>query len=286
MDALKFVDGSDDLIEGLAIPFAGPNAGKDLEGEDFGPDTDFALDWFPQGRPLIYHHGKDSELGPTVQGRQTEQELRAEGMWARAQLDKSARYHQAVSRLVREGRLFFSSGSMPHLVRASKSGHIERWPWVELSLTPTPANPYAAVYAAKSVELWEHLAAADLPVPAQLIAEALKALESTTPEGSWSDTAGLIDRAGRVSAAVADLRDHARGSAEMRAKAGRALSAANRDRISAALASREAVMAAYSDLEALLAETDPEQAKSIDGDSIITVGLAAMARAGVRLIEH
>ena len=57
LQALKYAEGSDDIIEGLAIPFGGPNRGKDFDGEDFGPDTDFALDWFPQGRPLVYHHG-------------------------------------------------------------------------------------------------------------------------------------------------------------------------------------------------------------------------------------
>src|SRR6185369_3952287 len=175
LQALKYAEGSDDIIEGLAIPFGGPNRGKDFDGEDFGPDTDFALDWFPQGRPVVYHHGKDSDLGPTVQGRQFEHEMRDEGVWAKAQLDKSARYHATVDRLVRAGKLFFSSGSMPHLVQGTKDGHITRWPWVELSLTPTPSNLWAAAHHTKASDLIEALAAAELAVPAELVAEALKA---------------------------------------------------------------------------------------------------------------
>src|SRR5688572_11577720 len=56
--AVKFVDGSDTLIEGLAVPYGGSfGKGKDLHGEDFGPDTDLALDWFPEeGRPFLFHH--------------------------------------------------------------------------------------------------------------------------------------------------------------------------------------------------------------------------------------
>lgn len=182
MDAVKFVEGSDSLIEGLAIPFGGPFAGKDLQGEDFGPDTDLALDWFPDGRPVIYQHGLDGALKTFVQGRQVDHTLTDEGVWARAQLDVSAKYHATVSRLVKAGKLFFSSGTMPHLVDTDDEGHIKRWPWVELSLTPTPANPLAVVHAVKSTDLIERLAAADLAVPADLIAVALKSLDVLPPD--------------------------------------------------------------------------------------------------------
>jgi hypothetical protein len=60
----------------------------------------------------------------------------------------------------------------------------------------------------------------------------------------------------------------------MRAKAGRVLSAANRDRIAKALASKEAVLGAYADLEALLTETDPQAADAAKA------ALAARGRSG------
>ena len=60
--AVKFVDGSDDTIDILAIPFSGPIAGKDTDGEFFSERTDLCLDWFPTERPLLYDHGTDSQV--------------------------------------------------------------------------------------------------------------------------------------------------------------------------------------------------------------------------------
>lgn len=44
------------------------------------------------------------------------------------------------------GTLSFSSGAAPDLVRHAADGKIETWPVIEVSLTPTPASPRAAVY--------------------------------------------------------------------------------------------------------------------------------------------
>jgi hypothetical protein len=48
---------------------------------------------------------------------------------------------RAVQRLVEQGRLNWSSGSLPHLVEVAADGRIKRWPIVEGSLTPAPAEP-------------------------------------------------------------------------------------------------------------------------------------------------
>ena len=63
------------------------------------------------------------------------------GLWAEAQLDLRKRYVQAVRKLVERGSLSWSSGSLPHLVEVNGDGRIKRWPIVEGSLTPTPAEP-------------------------------------------------------------------------------------------------------------------------------------------------
>lgn len=255
--AVKFVKGSDSLIEGLAIPFGGPIAGKDLDGEDFGPDTDLALDWFPQGRPVIYHHGLDGALKGAVQGRQTEHDLTDEGVWARAQLDVSARYHGAVSKLVAAGKLFFSSGSMPHLVETDDTGHIKRWPWVELSLTPTPANPLAVVHAVKSADIIDHLAAADIAVPPGLIAAALKALDIESPDGALPDGAPVADLIDRLSV---DGPAWVKARRDWHAKSGRVLSSVTRERIAA---HPSALRQLADDLDGLLASADAPR-KSAD----------------------
>ena len=145
MDAVKFSDEATGLIEGLAIPFGGPASGKDLDGEKFTKDTDLALDWYPNGRPLLYDHGTDAEVGVQVVGRQVSAKVVEAGMWAEAQLNRAHQYFEAIQGMVKDGKLYFSSGSVPHLVQASGDGTIKRWPWVEQSLTTTPANPYATV---------------------------------------------------------------------------------------------------------------------------------------------
>jgi hypothetical protein len=256
--AVKFVKGSDTLIEGLAIPFGGPDylGNKDFDGEAFGPDTDFALDWFPTGRPIIYHHGVHDAMKTAVQGRQLTSELTDEGVFARGELDKSAKYHATVSKLIAQGKLFFSSGAVPHLVETTEDGAIKRWPWVELSLTPTPANPLAAVHHVKSADIVQRLQEAELPVPADLIAAALKALDGIPSD---TDTAPVpepfIAHAVRVSDDVAGFVAHAREYADMRAKAGRVLSEANWQRLAGFLA---AIEESSTEVRKLLAETDPK----------------------------
>lgn len=270
--AVKFVKGSETLIEGLAIPFGGPMAGKDLDGEDFGPDTDFALDWFPQGRPTIYHHGIDGAMKTVVQGRQIEYEVTDEGVWATVQLDKSAKYHATVSRMIGAGKLFFSSGSMPHLVETADDGHIKRWPWVELSLTPTPANPWAAVHPVKSTDLIEHLSAAEIAVPAELIAAALKSLDSIpTDDDALPDGVKFADLVDRLSV---DGPAWVKARRDWYAKSGRVLSTSTRERL---MRHPSSLRELADDLDGLL--TDADQGKSADVDflslALVTEGLNA-----------
>jgi hypothetical protein len=203
--AVKFADGTDNIIEGLAVPFGGPFGGKDLDGESFGPDTDLALEWFPEeGRPVIFHHGLDEGLKTALVGRQIAREVQDAGHWVKVQLDKRNRYFEQIAQMVREGILSFSSGSIPHLVSTDESGSIKSWPWVELSLTPTPANPDAAVYAVKASEAIEHIAAVRSVVP-----EALKAAVDPIEDGFTEQThegdteaESLADHSERVSREV------------------------------------------------------------------------------------
>lgn len=145
--AIKFAKGTDDVLEILAVPFHGPIRGKDTDGEFFSKNTDLCLDWFPDSRPLLYHHGLDSGPGVAAVGKvdSTTAKEADDGWWVQAQLDKSNAYFEAISKLVADGKLFASSGAMPHLTLKARTGEILRWPWVELSLTPTPANLFARV---------------------------------------------------------------------------------------------------------------------------------------------
>jgi HK97 family phage major capsid protein len=70
------------------------------------------------------------------------------GRWATVQIDKSTRYWEKIKELVAEGKLFFSSGALGRFRQVDKQGNIERWPWVELTGTTEPANPYAVTMPA------------------------------------------------------------------------------------------------------------------------------------------
>ena len=142
-NVVKFVGDADDVIEGLAIPFGGPAQGKDLHGEYFTPDTDFVLKAYDT-RPLYFEHGQ-GELEFDIIGRQTKAEVRDDGVWAQAALDRSSRYWDKIKELVGSGALHFSSGALNYGVQTEKSGEIKRWHWAELTLTATPANPMALI---------------------------------------------------------------------------------------------------------------------------------------------
>jgi HK97 family phage major capsid protein len=90
---------------------------------------------------VLYHHGQDNDLQAEPVGVIDRLKMDEIGVWAEAQLDLRQRYVQAVRRLVERGMLGWSSGSLAHLVQVAKDGRITRWPVVEGSLTPTPAEP-------------------------------------------------------------------------------------------------------------------------------------------------
>jgi cation transport regulator ChaB len=230
MNAVKFAADSDNIIEGLAIPFGGPFGGKDIDGESFGPDTDLALEWFPEeGRPVIYHHGLDEGMKTALVGRQIERAAQDAGHWVKVQLDKRNRYFEQIAEMVREGKLAFSSGSLSHLVQVEKDGAIKSWPWVELSLTPTPANPDAMVYAVKASDAIEHIAAVKSAIPEPLKA-AVDLLEDGFTEQAQeadSEPEPLADHSQRVLAEVKAWVDRMEDKQSFRAKAGRELSKAN-----------------------------------------------------------
>jgi len=113
---------------------------RDLQGEYFTPQTELGLEWYER-RPVLYHHGLDDAVKAAVIG-QIDRLLADEiGIWAEAQLDLRQRYVRAVHDLVQRGQLHWSSGSLAHLVQVADDGRILRWPIVEGSLTPTPAEP-------------------------------------------------------------------------------------------------------------------------------------------------
>lgn len=137
--AVKTISATEGRVGGYLVIWGGPRQ-RDLQGEYFTPETELALEWYTQ-RPVLYHHGLDGRMKAAVIGVIDTLRVDDVGLWAEAQLDLRRRYVQAVQQLVDEGLLHWSSGSLPHLVKVAGDGKILRWPLVEGSLTPTPAEP-------------------------------------------------------------------------------------------------------------------------------------------------
>lgn len=239
--AIKLAANGD--LDILAIPFGGPlkggPRGKDTDGDYFSERTELCLDWFPTQRPLLYDHGFDEELEATPVGTVdvTSAYKDDAGWWVRAQLNRAGRYWQHIRQLIEaddEG-LFASSGAMPHLIKRAKDGEILRWPWVELSLTMTPANFFAVVQPAAAKA---HYKAAGLTPPPTIDAD---------------DTRSYADLLDRLTDDVGDFTDTTRRLTLGRVKVGRPISAARRQRLSDLMARmRESA----DEIASLLDETD------------------------------
>jgi HK97 family phage major capsid protein len=135
-------------VAGYGVLFGG----ADLEGETFAPDTNFMLDLAPV-KLVLYDHGLRSVqhvIGKTISVEADEQ-----GLWVEAELDRNKAYVDMVVQLVEKGALGWSSGSVGHLTRRNGKS-IQQWPIIEMSLTPTPAEPRLL-----GVELIKSLSATD-----------------------------------------------------------------------------------------------------------------------------
>jgi len=144
--AVKALSDDGTRIGGYLIVYGSP-AQKDLQGDWFDPSTELGLGWYER-LPMLYHHGADRAIGGDLIGVIDTLRPDAVGVWAEGQLDKHHRYAKAVRKLVQQGALAWSSGSLPHLVQKDHTGHIKRWIVVEGSLTPTPAQPYTTTVSA------------------------------------------------------------------------------------------------------------------------------------------
>lgn len=128
-------------IGGYAVLW-GDASRKDLAGEYFTPETE-ELDAIFQSMkalPSLYHHGGDGAVKAEVIGQVDVMALDDVGLWFEAQLLQAARYRGAIDELISRGALGVSTGTLPIARKSAPDGRIVRWPIVEISLTPTPAE--------------------------------------------------------------------------------------------------------------------------------------------------
>jgi HK97 family phage major capsid protein len=207
-------------VAGYGIVFGG----KDLEGDTFMPDTDLDMEYVPVKR-VYYDHTLEEvkhSLGTVIKAAADEI-----GVWVEAQLDRHKDYVDAVTELIKKGVIGWSSGSAGHLVSREK-GIIKKWPVIEFSLTPTPAEPRTL-----GVELRTLLAenGIELPEPSEALVagEAEKAvpdadnptiMESDAMDENKADTTLSADKVEEIVAKALEAdRAALKANAEAEAKA-------------------------------------------------------------------
>jgi hypothetical protein len=136
--AVKVLKQTDDaiLIGGYGVIFGG----EDLMGDTFTAKTDFMLDMVPV-KQIMYQHGMLEDVDHFI-GKSTNEILRKAGLWVEAQLEKHQDYVDEILELIEKKALGWSSQAAGSLVKyADDWKTIVRWPIIEHSLTPTPAEP-------------------------------------------------------------------------------------------------------------------------------------------------
>jgi hypothetical protein len=120
----------------------GTETKKDLTGEYFDESTEELTAIFDVVKrlPYIYQHTLDDTIKTRVTGIVDTLRPDSIGLWYEAQLLMADEYDAQIKKLILEQKLKTSSQTFPAARRVSKSGHIERWPIVEISATPTPAE--------------------------------------------------------------------------------------------------------------------------------------------------
>lgn len=133
----------DGVIGGYLVAYGNSQTADDV-GEFFCPETDYALDYYPE-RPVLYHHGL-GDIEAMKIGTIYKITPDANGLYAEALLDINhedpviCRAARIAYKMVQEGKLSWSSGSAVNLIDVANTGQIKRWPIIEGSLTRTPAD--------------------------------------------------------------------------------------------------------------------------------------------------
>jgi HK97 family phage major capsid protein len=193
--ALKALPGG--RVGGYLIMFGG----QDLTGEHFTSETD--LKWSGgDTRPALYHHGQDEtlngqELGDGWKRIKTDDI----GLWVETQLNLRDEYEQAIYDLTKAGKLGLSSGSAAHMILKEDNGKITRWPIVEGSFTPTPAEPRTTVLPLKAAP-FTPLKTLAQPPAAETAEPPKEDATKGDPDGDSAGDAALVPASGKNIKAV------------------------------------------------------------------------------------
>lgn len=165
----------------------GTQKAKDVTGEFFTSHTQEMKSVFDaMGRlPVLYHHAADSTLKSQVIGHIDLMQPDEVGLWVEAQATKADLYRRMVKPLLDKGLLGWSSGTFPRAKEVKATGEITRWPIMEGSLTPTPADPRQMMRPVAAVK------AAFVEIG--LDADALKAYDDPTTAPDTDESIALLN---------------------------------------------------------------------------------------------
>lgn len=160
------IEGEQMIIPVIGIPFNGPKeiGGKDLHNEYFDKSTDIG----PLNEAMVYfNHNRFYPLDDSpeelermatlarvykgqVLGIAKKAETTEEGVIYNLVLDMRKKYVRYLKEMIENNLLGVSSGAKYAELDPNNEGRISKWHTVEISLTPSPANPNA-VPLAKSI---------------------------------------------------------------------------------------------------------------------------------------
>lgn len=161
MDALIYFGGEvkalDDSgrVGGYLVRFTDAQH-KDLVGDYFTKDTYLGAR-SGDGVDCLFHHGLPLKAAfPAEFSDHLFAPLKTKvddiGVFAETVLDLADAYEKKIHELVIAGKLGWSSGAPPHMVKRAEDGFLKRWPIAEGSLTPMPCEPQNRALAMKSFD--------------------------------------------------------------------------------------------------------------------------------------
>lgn len=140
-DRLAIKSISEDRVGAYGVLW-GDETKKDAHDEYFDKDTQDMLNIFNSmgAIPFLFHHGGDGKIKSTVIGKVDVMEPDDVGLWYEAKITEQELYKDYVSRFIKDGRLYSSSGTLPAAKSVEQNGHITSWPIVEMTGTWVPAE--------------------------------------------------------------------------------------------------------------------------------------------------
>jgi len=203
--ALRALD-DEGRVGGYLVLYGSPEE-RELDGYYFSPACDFGPH-DGDGAYCLFHHG--IAVHPALQDLAERQfkSLRTErqelGLWAETVLDLADEYEREVHALIVAGRLGWSAGAAPHLIRSAEGGEFVQFPIAEGSITPSPQQPRSKVIALRS------LLEEGLEVDAATVAAMVQAFrpQAGSSEEPAADAATAVEPTPPVPAELAPIRTH------------------------------------------------------------------------------